>query len=67
LLSEVIETLEDALGKKAIKEFLPFQAGDVNATYADISKAMRELDYKPSFDFKKGIAEFIRWKLGRVF
>jgi len=64
LLSEVIETLEDALGKKAIKEFLPFQAGDVNATYADISKAMRELDYKPSFDFKKGIAEFIRWKLG---
>jgi UDP-glucuronate 4-epimerase len=67
LLSEVIETLEDALGKKAIKEFLPFQAGDVNATYADISKAMRELDYKPSFEFKKGIAEFIRWKLGRVF
>jgi len=67
LLSEVIETIENTLGKKAIREFLPFQAGDVNATYADVSKAMKELDYKPSFDFKKGIAEFIKWKLGKDF
>lgn len=64
LLSEVIETIENVLGKKAIKEFLPSQAGDVNATFADISKARKELDYNPSFDFKKGINEFIRWKLG---
>ena len=63
LLSEVIETIENALGKKAIKEYLPFQAGDVNATFADISKARQELDYSPSFDFREGIAEFIRWKL----
>ena len=63
LLSEVIETIENALGKKAIKEYLPFQAGDVNATFADISKARQELDYNPSFDFSEGIAEFIRWKL----
>jgi UDP-glucuronate 4-epimerase len=63
LLSEVIETIENALGKKAIKEYLPFQAGDVNATFADISKARKELDYNPSFDFREGIAEFIRWKL----
>ena len=62
-LTEVIETIENALGKKATKEFLPSQAGDVNATFADISKARKELDYNPSFDFKKGIAEFIRWKL----
>jgi len=63
-LTEVIETIEDVLGKKAIKEFLPPQAGDVNATYADISKARKELDYLPSYDFRKGIEEFIRWKLG---
>jgi len=62
-LTEVIETIEDVLGKKAIKEFLPLQAGDVNATYADISKARKELDYHPSYDFRKGIEEFIRWKL----
>ncbi len=62
-LTEVIETIEDVLGKKAIKEFLPLQAGDVNATYADISKARKELDYLPSYDFRKGIEEFIRWKL----
>ena len=62
-LTEVIETIEDVLGKKAIKEFLPPQAGDVNATYADISKARKELDYLPSYDFRKGIEEFIRWKL----
>ena len=62
-LKEVIETIENTLGKKAAKEFLPSQAGDVNATFADISKARRELGYNPSFDFKKGIAEFIRWKL----
>jgi nucleoside-diphosphate-sugar epimerase len=43
--------------------YLPFQAGDVNATFADISKARKELDYNPSFDFREGIAEFIRWKL----
>jgi len=43
--------------------YLPFQAGDVNATYADISKARQELDYNPSFDFREGIAEFVRWKL----
>jgi UDP-glucuronate 4-epimerase len=62
-LSNMIETLENALGKKAIKEFLPPQPGDVERTFADISKARNELDYNPVFDFKKGIEEFVRWKL----
>lgn len=65
LLSEVIETIENALGKKAIREYLPSQAGDVNATFADISKARKELDYNPTFDFKQGITEFISWKVGQ--
>lgn len=62
-LSNMIETLENALGKEAIKEFLPPQPGDVERTFADISKARNELDYDPVFDFKKGIEEFVRWKL----
>ena len=62
-LSNMIGTLENALGKEAIKEFLPPQPGDVERTFADISKARNELDYDPVFDFKKGIEEFVRWKL----
>jgi UDP-glucuronate 4-epimerase len=63
-LSGMIETLENAIGKKAIKEFLPQQPGDVKRTYADISKARKELNYNPVFNFKQGIEEFIKWKLG---
>ena len=62
-LSNMIGTLENALGMKAVKEFLPPQPGDVERTFADISKARNELDYNPVFDFKKGIEEFVRWKL----
>jgi len=63
-LSNMIETLENAIGRKAVKEFRPRQPGDVERTYADISKARKELDYNPVFDFKEGIAEFVKWKLG---
>lgn len=62
-LNNMIETIENSLGKKAIKEFLPKQLGDVEKTYADIEKARRELNYNPVFDFKEGIKEFIKWKL----
>ena len=63
-LNRMIETIENVIGKKAIKEFLPTQPGDVEKTFADISKARNELGYNPAFDFKEGIEEFIRWKLG---
>lgn len=63
-LSTVIETIENTLGKKAIREYLPKQQGDVERTLADITKARKELKYNPAFDFKDGIAEFIKWKLG---
>ena len=62
-LINMIETLEKALGKKAIKEFLPLQPGDMEKTFSDISKARKELNYNPVIDFKEGIAEFIRWKM----
>lgn len=61
-LRRMIETIEDALGKTAVREYLPPQPGDVERTFADISKARKELDYSPGFDFRKGIEEFIRWK-----
>ena len=62
-LSNMIETIENVLGKKTIKEFLPKQPGDVERTYADIDKARRELNYNPVVNFKEGIEEFIKWKL----
>jgi len=63
-LSTMIETIENTLGKKAIREFLPKQQGDAERTLADITKARKELKYNPAFDFKDGIEEFIKWKLG---
>jgi UDP-glucuronate 4-epimerase len=60
-LSKLIEHIEHALGKKAKKEFLPKQPGDVERTYADISRARKELGYKPGANFKQGLAKFIRW------
>jgi UDP-glucuronate 4-epimerase len=60
-LSKMVSVLENVLGKKAILEKLPLQIGDVERTYADISKAQRILNYSPSFSFEKGIEEFINW------
>ena len=60
-LSKMVSVLENVLGKKAILEKLPLQPGDVERTYADISKAQRILNYSPSFSFESGIEEFIHW------
>ncbi len=61
-LNEMINTLEEAIGIKAIKKYLPYQQGDVDRTLADISKARSELGYNPSFSFREGIDQFICWK-----
>ncbi len=60
-LMEFIETLEDALGKKAEKNFLPMQDGDVVSTYADVSGLMREFNYKPDTVLADGIGKFVKW------
>ncbi len=65
-LSRMIETIENALGKNAIKEFLPPQPGDVERTCASIAKARKELNFNPGFDFNKGIGEFVLWKKSQV-
>jgi len=60
-LLDFIKTIEEGLGKKAKKEFLPLQPGDVSNTYADISKAQKLLGYQPKIKIKKGVERFIDW------
>ena len=60
-LSEFIATLEDALGKKAIKNMLPMQPGDVPATYADVDDLSRDVGFKPSTRLRDGIQHFVEW------
>lgn len=61
-LMEMIRTIEDAVGRKAIIEWLPDQPGDVPITYADISKARRLLGYDPKTPFAEGIGKFVDWR-----
>jgi len=60
-LMTFIETIEDALGKKAEKNFMPMQDGDVVSTYADVSGLMRDFEYKPNTPLAKGVGEFVTW------
>ena len=60
-LSRLIELLEAALGKKAVLDRQPTQAGDVPITFADISKACAKLAYNPRVKIKEGIPLFIEW------
>jgi UDP-glucuronate 4-epimerase len=60
-LSQLIELVERALGKKAVIERLPNQPGDVPLTFADISKAQRLLEYHPKVKIDEGIEKFIAW------
>ncbi|MDD5036587.1 MAG: NAD-dependent epimerase [Methylococcaceae bacterium] len=60
-LMRFIEVLEDCLGKKAEKNFLPMQQGDVPATYADVDDLMRDVGYAPKTPIETGIARFVAW------
>ncbi len=63
-LMRYIEVLEDALGKKAEKNFLPMQPGDVPATWADVDDLVKELGYKPDTTLEYGIGKFVEWYRG---
>jgi UDP-glucuronate 4-epimerase len=56
-----IETLEEALGKVAMKNLLPMQAGDVVATYADVSDLKRDVDFAPKTTLTQGIEQWATW------
>ena len=60
-LMRYIEVLEACLGKEAEKNMLPLQAGDVPATYADVTDLVRDVDYKPDMSIEQGIANFVDW------
>jgi UDP-glucuronate 4-epimerase len=60
-LTEYVEAIEEALGKKAIRELLPLQPGDVPNTFADISALMKATGYRPATPVRQGVASFVRW------
>ena len=62
-LGEFIETIEQALGRSAAKNFLPMQPGDVHATYADTQQLADWVGFAPRTPLKEGIARFVAWYL----
>lgn len=60
-LMDFISTMEKALGKTALKEFLPMQPGDVLKTFADISGLKNDFGYAPNTALEQGIREFVSW------
>ncbi len=60
-LLRYIQVLEDCLGKKADKNFMPLQPGDVPATYANVDDLVKDFDYKPNTSIEEGIARFVGW------
>ena len=60
-LMRYIEIIEECVGKKAEKNLLPLQPGDVPATYADVDALIKDVGYKPSTKIEDGVANFVKW------
>lgn len=60
-LLDFIETLENAIGTKAKKVFLPMQDGDVTSTHADVEELIKDFQYKPDTKLTNGINTFVTW------
>ncbi|MDL2275439.1 NAD-dependent epimerase [Desulfosarcina sp. OttesenSCG-928-G10] len=60
-LLEFIEAIENAIGKKAVKNFMGLQPGDVPATFADVADLIRDVGFKPSTPISEGIEKFVAW------
>lgn len=60
-LSDYIDELEDALGKKAIRNLLPLQPGDVPDTFSDTTELTKATGYAPSTSVREGVARFVKW------
>ena len=60
-LSQLVRLIEQVSGRKAELQRMPMQPGDVEITYADISKARRLLDYSPQTPIQAGLKKFITW------
>lgn len=57
----MVEVLESALGRRAIRELAPMEPGDVPATYADVDDLMRDVGFRPATSIEDGVGRFIRW------
>lgn len=60
-LLDFIDAIEDCLGKKAIRNYMPMQKGDVPATWADAELLLQLTGYRPQTDFRDGITRFVEW------
>lgn len=60
-LGHFIEVLENCLGKKAIKEFLPMQPGDVPMTYANVEDLIKDVGFQPNTSLEVGLEKFVSW------
>jgi UDP-glucuronate 4-epimerase len=60
-LTRMIELIEQACGRKAERELLPMQAGDVRDTFADISAIQRDLGFEPTTPIEQGVPRFVYW------
>ncbi len=60
-LTHVISLLEQEFGRPAIREMLPMQPGDVEATYADVADLERDIGFRPATPIEEGIARFAKW------
>jgi UDP-glucuronate 4-epimerase len=62
-LLRFIEVLEDRLGRKAVKNLMPMQPGDVPDTAADVGALARDVGYRPRTDLEQGVSRFVEWYL----
>lgn len=60
-LLSLIRLIQEYLGKRAVLEHLPPQPGDVPITFADITKAQREIGYTPRVEIQEGVRQFVEW------
>ncbi len=60
-LMHMIEVLENCIGKKAVKEMLPMQPGDVPITYANIDALMHDVGFSPNTPIEVGLEKFVSW------
>jgi UDP-glucuronate 4-epimerase len=60
-LLKFIEVLEACIGRKAEKNFMPIQSGDVEATFADVDDLMKDADFRPATSIETGLKKFVAW------
>ena len=60
-LGQFVRAIENSVGRKAVKKFLPLQPGDVPATWADIDSSRRRLGFRPRIGIEAGVQRFVDW------